>query len=370
MKKSTENKKTALRDIAFGILSLVAFVLILCRSDIAIEYMKKGLRLCTQTVVPSLFPFMIISELIIKSPAVYKIGRILRRPMNFLFGVSEVGGCAFLLGAICGFPIGARTAVSAYDEGHITKDEVSRLLCFCNNPGSAFVISAIGISLFGSKQLGVLLYACVIISAVIVGIILNLISKKVTNKQDAFFVYIPQKNDMITIFTSAVSSSAIAMLTVCAYVVFFSALIGCINDIMSAIAAPDILSTLIFGFFEMTSGVSTAAKAQSVEGAVILCAAFAAWSGISVHCQIITICSGRGLSYRKYFICKAIQGLICAFLMGVSVKILFPGVIKITDEVSAFSANITYYTPTLFALLFFMSSVLSFFMLKNKKSNS
>ena len=44
---------------------------------------------------------------------------------------------------------------------------------------------------------------------------------------------------------------------------------------------------------------------------MILTAAFAGWSGISVHCQVMTLCGGRGLSFRPYLLAKAFQGLLC-----------------------------------------------------------
>ena len=56
-----------------------------------------------------------------------------------------------------------------YDNGIISKKEAERVMTFCNNPGSAFVISAVGVSLFGSLKLGIILYVCVILSSVIVG---------------------------------------------------------------------------------------------------------------------------------------------------------------------------------------------------------
>ena len=360
MSKLNEKKKMGLREIIFGVLSLTAFVLILYRSDIAIEYMKKGLRLCTVTVIPSLFPFMIISELIIKNPAAYKVGRVLRRPMSFLFGTSEVGGCAFIFGALCGFPIGARTAALAYDCGHISKEEFSRLLCFCNNPGSAFVISAVGVSLLGSKKLGILLYACVILSSIIVGIFLNIFFGGRSIEENSSRSLHLYNNDVITTFTSAVGSSAITMLTVCAYVVFFGALMGCIEDVLISISAPKILSTLIFGLFEMTGGVSAAANINDINMALILCAAFLAWSGISVHCQIIAICSGRGLSYKKYFISKAVQGILCSFMMGVAIKFLFPDIaLESKDVFMTESNNLGNINSILPCVSFFLASVLS-----------
>ena len=356
--KTIQKQKSSIYSIVFALLSLTAFVIFLNRSDVAIEYMKKGLGLCGAAVIPSLFPFMVISELVIQSPAVYNICKIFRRPMKLLFNVSEAGGCAFILGALCGFPIGAKTAISAYDSGRISKDELSRLLCFCNNPGSAFVISVVGISLFGSKQIGVIMYVCVILSSVTVGLLSKFLSsKKQFQKKDTSFLP-PADIDAISIFTGAVSKSALSMLTVCAYVVFFSSLVGCIGDILSSLSAPNILSTLIFGFFEISSGVKAAASTKSIEAAIILASAFVAWSGISVHCQIITICAGRSMSFKAYFISKAAQGIICAFFMGLALKLFIADAPPIAEDVFTSGENIFITTNSFFCCFsFFLASL-------------
>ena len=279
--------------------------------------------------------------------------------MNMLFGLSEAGCCAFMLGALCGFPIGAKAAVSSYDSGFLSQEELARLLCFCNNPSSAFVISVVGMSLLGNKKIGIIMYICILLSSIIVGIILNLFSGKkqdISNTHSHSYI---SGVDMVTVFTSSVSSSATTMLVICAYVVFFSAFIGCINDILLSVSAPQLLTAIIFGFFEMSGGVSAAACSQNVATAAILCAAFSAWSGISVHCQIITICSGRGLSYKKYFISKAAQGIVCAFLMGVSIKFLFPNVLPATEDVFVAYGDAFMAVNSVFACIsFLLASIL------------
>ena len=155
---------------------------------------KKGLVLCSGTVIPSLFPFMVISELIVSSGVGISISRFLRRPMRAIFGVSEAGAATFLLGAVCGFPIGAVTSVSMYDQGVISKDELEHIMIFCNNPGSAFVISVVGTSLFGNKMLGLLLYGSVILSSVLVGIIGRFFFPKHKPRTAAVTLSEPSKN--------------------------------------------------------------------------------------------------------------------------------------------------------------------------------
>lgn len=310
--------------VLFGALSIFAFFTVLNSSDVAIEYMKKGLKLCASTVIPSLFPFMVISELIVSSGIGLRMASFLAAPMRRFFGVSEAGACAYLLGTLCGFPIGAKSAVGMYDRGEISKEELVRLMTFCNNPGSAFIISAVGVSLFGSQITGIALYACVIISSLVVGIGIRIIFGPV--KDSVATSSVVKKCDEVGIgsFTSAIHSSATSMLTVCAYVVFFSALVGCIGNLLSLLELPRNIMAVIFAFFELSSGVGTCAEYFDGSIAVIACAAAAGWSGLSVHFQIMSICSGRGISFKPYFFAKLAQGVICAALAALSTMLILP----------------------------------------------
>ncbi len=343
------------RHFAFGTLILAAFFLVLCSSDVAIEYMKKGLRLCASTVIPSLFPFMVISELIVVSGIGVRISRLFAKPMRLLFGISEHGAAAYILGLVCGFPIGAKTAVSMYDRGIITKGELERLLTFCNNPGSAFVISAVGVSLFGNKRIGLLMYVSVILSSIVVGFVGKFLYKSKDDPPCEGSVQISNELSVKAV-TGAVQSSALAMLTVCAYVVFFSALIGCVGAFFSRLCLPNELVAAIFGFFELSSGVGTAAELADRVRGVLLCSLFVGWSGLSVAFQIMSVCDGRNISFKPYFIAKAAQGIICALFMGISIKLLLGEAVY--DTLSDFPYRETGAMRLVFPFAAFLAAVL------------
>ena len=146
----------------FWLMSTFCFILILRNSDAAVEYMGRGLTLCAKTVIPSLFPFMVISELLVSSGAGEALGRLFSRMMRRIFGISGAGASALFLGSMCGFPVGAKTAVSLYDRGVISRSECQHLFTFTCNPSSAFLITAVGVSLYDSRALGVTLY-CVVL---------------------------------------------------------------------------------------------------------------------------------------------------------------------------------------------------------------
>ena len=100
-------------ECAFGFMSIFCLACILRNSEVAIAGMTRGLKLCVSTVIPSLFPFMVLSELIVSSGAVVPVGKLLSRPFRWLFGIRGEGSVAVLLGALCGFPVGAKSAVRA-----------------------------------------------------------------------------------------------------------------------------------------------------------------------------------------------------------------------------------------------------------------
>lgn len=302
--------------VALCVMSVFTLSLILRNSEIAIAHMSEGLRLCVTTVIPSLFPFMVVSELIVSGGAVRAVGRLLARPFRRLFGISGDGGCAVILGMLCGFPIGTKSAVSLYRQKKIGRDECARLLTFSNNPSSAFLISAVGTSLFGSRFFGVLLYVLTLLSALLVGLFGNLLRKKSEREAPCA----PSERSAaptvggITAFTGAVTSSALSMLSVCAFVVFFCALTGTLEHLLSAYSIPEEIAALCFGFFELTGGVARAASCSpAVAG--YLCALIVGWSGLSVHFQIMSLCAELPISFRPYFIAKLAQGILNALLL-------------------------------------------------------
>ncbi len=302
--------------VSFCLMSTFCLLLILRNPDAAVEYMGRGLTLCARTVIPSLFPFMVISELLVQSGAGEAMGRLFARPMRYLFGLSGAGSTAVFLGSLCGFPVGAKTAVALYDRGVISRRECEHLLTFCNCPGSAFLISGVGVSLFGNRRLGTALYFCVLGCSFGIGLVARFLMGRRERGEHPHYPsgLHPGGAEM---FTSAVSSAATGMLTVCAYVVFFSTLSGTLAELARAVGGMEPhLFALLCGFLEMSGGIGAASTLPNGETALIFAAAMAGWSGLSVHCQIASLCGGRGLSLRPYLLAKTAGGVLAAAVMA------------------------------------------------------
>ncbi len=297
------------KQTVFGLMCIFCLCLILKNSQTAVEYMQTGMKLCTGVVIPSLFPFMVVSGILVRIGIGGKVSKIIGRLSSALFGVSADGGSAVFLGLLCGSPIGAQMTASLLDRGAINKKEAERLLIISSAPSSAFVINAVGISLFSSKMSGVIFYFVTLSSICLIGIIHRVLFGKVAEKESTREV---RRALGVNIFTDSISSAAISMLYVCAYVVFFSVLIGCIGSISVKISTVKRLLPFIYGILEMSGGIGASAAIANRLTGICLTAFILGWSGFSVHLQIISVCSERGLSFGRYFVSRMCVGIINA----------------------------------------------------------
>ena len=71
---------------------------------------KSGLSLWANSVIPSLFPFFVATELLMHTNIISLLGKVLNRYMKPIFNIRGEGAFAFIMGIISGYPIGAKIA--------------------------------------------------------------------------------------------------------------------------------------------------------------------------------------------------------------------------------------------------------------------
>lgn len=120
--------------------------------DVSAAAAREGVTLCLQTVLPSLFPFFVLSSLLVQSDVPRLLSRAMAGVMYPLFGVSGAGASALILGLLGGYPVGARTVAELYGRGEIAREEAEQLLAFCNNSGPGFFLGVCGTAVFGSAR--------------------------------------------------------------------------------------------------------------------------------------------------------------------------------------------------------------------------
>ena len=183
-------------------------------------FVFQALTLCARSVVPALFPFMVVSSVLVSLGFGNMTAVWLSGWMEPLFRVNGAGSPAFLLGLVGGYPIGAKTAADLYRERLVTQAEAERLLTFCNNSNPVFLISVLGVGVFGSVRTGVWLWLIHLGSALLTGLVFRSRGSSV-RRQCAAGIQSFRSAHLTTAFVDAVRSSLWGMLSVCAFVVFF-----------------------------------------------------------------------------------------------------------------------------------------------------
>ena len=141
--------------------------------DVSATAAREGVTLCLQTVLPSLFPFFVLSSLLVQSDVPRLLSRAMAGVMYPLFGVSGAGASALILGLLGGYPVGARTVAELYGRGEIAREAAEQLLAFCNNSGPGFFLGVCGTAVFGSARAGMYLYLIHVGAALVTGVLLR-----------------------------------------------------------------------------------------------------------------------------------------------------------------------------------------------------
>lgn len=305
-------------ELVFGFCTLFCLLLLLRNAEAASAFMTRGLTVCAKAVIPSLFPFAVLSELIVSGQTIRRLLCRVLAPIRHLLGLSDDGACAVLLGMLCGFPIGTRCALHAYQRGSISRDEAERAIACSSCPSPAFLIGTVGSTLLANRRFGVMLYLCTMLSALLVGVLLRLRMRgRSTPTVHACAAIGAAHPSAAKRLTDAVGSATQSMLLVCAYVVFFSTVVGALGLILAPLDLPEPLSAILHAVFELSGGAERAASLSSVRASHLILAFAAGWSGLSVHCQTLSFCSGTDLSLRPYLLAKALQGGLTAAMIAI-----------------------------------------------------
>ena len=137
-------KQQGIRDALAGAALLCCTLALLCWPKEISAAVQEGLKLCYNVIIPSLFPFFILSSLMISLGLAGYLGRLFEPVMRPLFRLPGSCAAVLALGFVGGYPIGARSALTLYESGGCTKTECERLLAFCNNSGPAFILGVVG----------------------------------------------------------------------------------------------------------------------------------------------------------------------------------------------------------------------------------
>jgi len=294
---------------------------------------KNGLVLWANSVVPTLFPFFVATELLSHTNFTYYLGKLLNRFMKPIFNIRGEGCFAFIMGIISGYPIGAKIAANFRENNICTKEECERILSFTNNSGPLFIVGTVGISMFGNSTIGFLLLITHIFASITVGIIFRFwkCNAKIPINQKLY----KNSKDNISlsnlggIIGNSISSSINTILIIGGFVVLFSVIISilqtsqllyflanCIKPLFDLLNIPEAFSTgIISGILELTNGLNiiSCIPAKKLSINIIIASFLLGFGGISILLQVWSTIAKTDLSIKPYILGKLLHGFLSAF---------------------------------------------------------
>ncbi|MGF7046249.1 sporulation integral membrane protein YlbJ [Paenibacillus sp. DS2015] len=311
----------------------------------------RGLTIWWDVLFPSLFPFFIISEVLLGFGIVHLIGTLLDPFMKPLFRIPGSGGFVVAMGYVSGYPIGARLTAKLWEQKMISRDAGERLVAFTTSSDPIFLIGAVSIGFFHDSSIVPILAIAHYGGGLLIGFLMRFHGSRLETQVHTLKPPFPmfslkrlkyafrsmhnaRMKDGRTLgelLFQAVQSSFQLIIVVGGLVVFFSVFLELMTQarIMSGLhwmieqglriaGLPESLSeSLVGGLFEVTLGARSAGETSSAPLQYkVAAAAFAlSWGGLSVHAQIASILHSTNLRYLPFMIARFIHGVIATILV-------------------------------------------------------
>lgn len=303
-------RKTGKASSATAGFAIFIFTLILSMKygDVLKAGILQGIKLSVTTIVPAVFPFLIITDILLATGA----GNIslFAKAFSKILRISPKAAFPFLCGNLCGFPLGAKLLGDEYSRGNISKEDLECAVGISNNPSIAFTVSAVGMGMRGNLIEGLLLFASVLLATVSIGVVFR--PRRMKNQ-----IFEHNTEQKINI-SASIKNAGFTALGISSYIIFFSFCISAISIFLES----EILIAIVASVLEVGSAASLLTKAPFDPAISFALTAFAlGFSGISVHLQAFSFLPDE-VSRKKYVLLKLCEGLGAAVLAFLFYKLI------------------------------------------------
>ena len=278
-----------------------------------------GLDLWFHTVLPSLLPFMILSNVMIGANVVSQLMRPFSGFFRHVLGLSPEGGYAWLLGLFCGFPMGARLTGDMYRQHRISREEAGYLLTFANQSSPMFLSTYVVLHGLGDSTMTLPVFVIFYASAFLTSLVFRIRSRRFGLPPSKPKKEVPEQTSYGNLLDTSIMNGFEIITRLGGYIILFSILAGIVLQLPAPLhtAAP-----FLSGLTEITTGIHTISGTtlplQVKFTAIVCCTAF---GGFSTVAQTSCMLNGTDLSIFTYLKGKlvnaAVAGLLCLFVFVV-----------------------------------------------------
>lgn len=312
-------------------------VLLIAHSAAVTESVSSAVYRCINVIIPSLFAFMALTDLFVKSGGYIYISYLLA-PLSLLLGLPISCGAVFAVSNIGGYPVGASMISAMYDKDELDEASAKTLLCFCFNGGPAFFCGAVGLAVFGSARMGLLVYLSILIA--------NMLLCAVVTRLPAFKIKAaPERIKPCfngKMLGESVNRAALSLFRICVLIVAFSVASRFLNDLLAGFISDENVRRIAASFAEISNLSELSGAPYKL---LPYAAAAGAFGGVCIMAQVRSIVGGR-FSLLPFVILRSAAAvfswLVCRELMVFFVPKELPA-----SAPTEFIVNFNNFTPSL-----------------------
>ena len=310
-----------LRSLLYSAFFLMLTFLILTHSSTSLYYALNGLNLWFTKMIPALFPFMILSGIMVRLHLTEQFAALLHPLLHPLLKAQKNVTYAVIMGFLCGFPMGASVTCDLLERDMITKREAQFLLAFCNNIGpvyfTSFVLPLLHRKLVWPYIAGMyalpFLYGTVLRHTVYKDIAPSSYGKK---RLSGELVFCEDKSSLplslLEQIDDAITSSIQSILMLGGYMVLFNLLNLIPHVLCQKSAHLAWLPAALAPVLEITGGLGMLGATKPLLSLLVL-----PFGGLSCIAQTYSMIKNTGLSIRPYVLHKlALTGITALFYAG------------------------------------------------------
>ncbi|MEE1356575.1 MAG: nucleoside recognition domain-containing protein [Clostridia bacterium] len=293
------------QSIVFALLCCACMLLFIFDSAHITALIYNGIFFALKKIIPSLFPFLLLSDILISTGVLWSVSKKLA-PFFIRLKLNPSIVIPMTLGLVCGFPIGAVCVKEFHEKGFLSKKEADCALALSNCASPAFVISAVGENMLGDASLGVFLWLC----AVLVSFSMSLLfMPKYKEKEHTFNMAEGDDFDFASAFVRSAKKSAMSMLNIGVLISFFYMLCSLCVSFLEKIDFSPITAAVVCCVLELGNGCYLASSLGTL--ASCICAFAVGFGGFCVFFQV-KAAAHENSDMRIYLTIKLLCGLISA----------------------------------------------------------
>ena len=310
--------KNNIKNLIIIIIMLYLLLQILMNKTLVFNTISYSLNIWVNNLLPSMFPFFIISDILISYHITNYIPKYIKKTFRKLFHTKDNIITIFFLSSISGFPSNAKVIKTMYHQNEITKEEATHALIFTHFSNPLFILSTVAVLFLHQEKYGYI----ILISHYLGNIILGIITRNQISLSNHNYIKKQEKSqNFSTILINSIKNSIDTLLlilgTLTTFLIASSLLINKINT-------TPYNETLIKGTLEITMGLKQLSTLSIPDiYKVTISTIFLSFGGLSVHLQVLSQITDTDISYHPFFIARIFHAIISGLISFIVFKIIY-----------------------------------------------